>query len=518
MEDRESLVISNNGEKPFSEFDQAISKLGLEQHPLMINPRNDNSFTIYVTGSISKLVKRFALPQIKTTVASSWLRKTEEVIAGLIPSFATIPINTQQEIIDAFTPFTKDGEKVEVDGVIIPDESSRIKTIFGLDKNLLNPRFNIHFYDKEGNFIRLIKIVFIDEKTKQRINKINQRLKELEKEDKENFKRFEIEFQRIYELYKKEGLLERLISNEKSLGFMASDKGLTILDLLELLLNFKNERDFLNELISSNFKGLNLDTFKRKILVARYERYKELKSNELLDSIVPSSIDILKEAILLIQQESIDQENNQDIISYFRYLIDVINDGKEIFFHNIGRGILGKFNIEEFYDGKQHHFSRLSRILESGRLIPAKGAYSKGIYLSVFNPSYDSLKNFLNFLIQSYDEKEDRQNYTPLKLNFTLLFESLKNCFNSSIILELEMSPLPRFKHQTCSTCYTDISIERIKRIIVETEKDFTKIIEIFNKKGLPVPSIITLDRFRKELYYLEKARKQCFQKLGIPL
>lgn len=135
MEDRESLVISNNGEKPFSEFDQAISKLGLEQHPLMINPRND-SFTIYVTGSISKLVKRFALPQIKTTVASSWLRKTEEVIAGLIPSFATIPINTQQEIIDAFAPFTKDGEKVEVDGVIIPDESSRIKTIFGLDKNL----------------------------------------------------------------------------------------------------------------------------------------------------------------------------------------------------------------------------------------------------------------------------------------------------------------------------------------------------------------------------------------------
>jgi len=496
------------------DINKALSELNLQSCNLLIQP----STIFYVKkgdGDNNIFIPRFASPQIQPTVATSLLRQVEEVIAAFSPHFATIPINLQEKIIKAFQSIRKEGEIVEVDGLITPKESPLIKTIVGFDENLQNPRFNVHFYDKEKkDFQRSIRIIFIDAKTELRIKRINEELNKLNSEELGNYLNY---FKKIWNTYSNDGLLERLIANERSLGFMASDKGLTAIDLHELLIKFKSEKEMLKHLVESDFKGLNLDLFQKKVLLARYERYQGEKNVEFVDSIVPNQIDILRKAIELLREKPFGDQEKEEIENYLKELINIFQSGKEVFFHNIGRGILAKFNPKEFYDGKQHHFERLLRILKSGGLIPAEGAYSKGIYLSVFNLSFDSLKNFISFLIQSYEPEEGVKNFTLLKLNFSLLFEKLKNPFNSPIILELDMNSLPRFKHQTCATCYVGIPKERIRRIVVETIEDIEKVREVLKQVGMDIP-LITLDRFKKEISLLEEARRKCFQELGINL
>ncbi len=335
---------------------------------------------------------------------------------------------------------------------------------------------------------------------------INQRLEEVLAIGSPQANLYERKFQNLYEAYKADGLFERLVTDENSIGMIGAYRGFDLLDLHEGLLEHGSERDWLEHLSRADFSGINLSPKQLKTLRLRLKKLREIDAKN-HEQIMFSEEDVIRRAIQIARKA-----NDELVEDQLTRMLKDYADGLSRCYHNIGRGgFITKFNPQEIKDGKQSHTQLLKKILgsENPSLIPRQGTYVKGTYLQSVNFVHDNPLENYGFILEEYLDEVGMSN--------TVLTEYLKNMGSNPLVLDFASVPMPKFKHQVCAIKYVNTSLnEELRRVIVSIPEEKMVVEAILKKAGMENVQVLQVDSWLREVKYLKQAQDQLNEELGL--
>src|SRR3989304_1001221 len=197
-------------------------------------------------GFVPNNYTRFHRPRIDKNqeLPPSNIVKIEEWIAGIAPFIAVVPEKSQDRIEAFFAnDVLAEGQVARVEGVVIQQNySNPLLDAFGLSRYLRHPDIGIHIYDESGAFAQKINMHFIDTKTAKRIDTINDQETQM---TPDQIATQQERLNRVFTALEEDGVTERLVENQHSIGQIADIRGLSVIDLAEICLKYKSEHEWL---------------------------------------------------------------------------------------------------------------------------------------------------------------------------------------------------------------------------------------------------------------------------------
>lgn len=474
-----SSALEQMGLREKNVFDMTVDE-SVEHHYILKNPG---------------LYRRFHIPKIgdsrpfphPTVVIEEWL-------AGLTPSFNIIPEDKQRQIESMLTQqCLPSGYIAKIEGVVFPRRYSNVVAdAYGLNPTLERPNIGIHIYRaSDGRFEKQIVLHFIDKLEVRRIDAINKKIERLSQPERELF---EERIRRLYRVLSGDGLMERLIEEPKGVGQLASLRGFSVIDLMEIVLNYPDEKAWLDN-IDPQSRQLNLSPQQRVILQLRKNKYldgKDIKDNPLL----PRESSIIEEAISIARQRG---ETPEFIEGLESRLVD-FKAGIRRYHHNIARGGLFRkpLSLAEVSGGYLSFYKLLDILLERGKIIPREATYSKGTYFQCVDLSVDDPVSLQKFVLYAMDPAE-----------------KIKNIRTHPIIIEIGSSNMPRFKHQENVVRYTPTVLhDELRRVIVHDKSRVDYVQTVLEKCGYTGVTVIDIETWRNEVSYLSEAKKRLIEQI----
>lgn len=423
LENREA--ISRHQDKVKSRFDGVVDRRefsgflqekGVEEQIPLFNPdtahRHERNFYLINNPGIQK---RFDLNRvIKDQVLPPNLKiKLMEVISGIVPFIKTIPVDVQRDFETKVDEMFPPGYQAKMQGVIMQEEYSSlmIADSLGLEKpSLQYPRVEIHIYDDRGEFVETLVLNFIDSKTQKRISKVNSVLEGMSPDERA---KADSEIDDFFKALDSNGLADKLVTHEKSVGYMAKRVGLTRLDVAEGLLKYGNVKDFLLSIdVASKKLKLSED---QKLLLIEIQKRVELDGMDPNERLLPVDTSVVDLAL----KQAREAGSETSITAGLTQLAQDLHAGSNHYYHNAVR-IEGMDKV--LRNGEQSNAAKLGVILKSGHLLPREGTFTKGEYLAGIDFGKDDLFKMLPLMLESHATKSPE---------IVIIFEVAKNLYHS---------------------------------------------------------------------------------------
>ncbi|OGM15050.1 hypothetical protein A3D84_02175 [Candidatus Woesebacteria bacterium RIFCSPHIGHO2_02_FULL_42_20] len=464
--------------------DEALSRLGLETKRLMLLPFIHDEQHVFVTNN-PNIYTRFHRPRIDKNqeLPPSNIVKIEEWIAGIAPFIAVVPEKSQDRIEAFFAnDVLAEGQVARVEGVVIQQNySNPLLDAFGLSRYLRHPDIGIHIYDESGAFAQKINMHFIDTKTAKRIDTINDQAQQMSPDQIATTKE---RLNRVFTALEEDGVTERLVENQHSIGQIADIRGLSVIDLAEICLKYKSEQEWLENTDLNSIA--NMTPTQLAVLRLRKQGYQKGVVTD-GEPILPSDMDIIKHAVELARENG-----DEQIADSLQMQLLEAEGGLKRYQHNIGRGgIFRKLDHAEIEEGYLTFFGLLDKILKSGRLIPRKATYSKGTYLQSVSLHKDDPNDLYNFVLYAMNPGE-----------------RVKNIRARPLIIEIADRHMPTFKHQQNVVKYVPTSLHgSLRRVIVHGDEQIDRVGNILKESGYEDVSVCSVDIWSREIEYLKAAK-----------
>ncbi len=484
---------------PGREHQREKDTLGsLKEVELPFSGPDQNVETHYVLNN-EGFFKRFSLPKIDQSneLKPNFPAVAKEYLAGLLPFVAIVPEDIQRRVQEALSKRFPSGYKIETEGVIIQQSYSalKIREIFGFDHYLSYPTVATHIYDENNEFVKKIEFNFIDKRTAKKIEAIKTKFEGLSDQEK---KLFQEKLASLWSSYEQDGLTERLIENEKSVGMLGSLRGLSVIDLSLMILEHKSEANWLDQSYQGNETKFSRE--QHRILKKRKELYSNGENIE-GEALLPTELEVLQKAVDILAMYGTDPSRLDSNLrpsskEYLENLLVDLSQGFSHYHHNIARGgQMYSFWKKREPGEKYTFFDKLKLIASSKRLIPYKGTYIKG----------------------SYFQGIDFGSEEPISLLSLLYGERLKNNLTSPIIFDVVMKKMPTFKHQNGYVRYVDTQLPRsLRRVIIEKEQYIEQTQQILTEAGYQNIEVVTSAQFEAEVLLLQLARRELLREKGL--
>ncbi len=445
------------------------------------------------------IATRFARPDLNTEDTSSLQHsdktRFQEILAGLSPFILTIPKDVQKEIESGFEQnVLKPGFRAHIQGVVPQEDYDSslipIRDILGAGKeSLTHPRLQIDVYDDKGVFVESIVLQHITKDEEKRVGRLKAKFgtntsleykEELGKKTRD-----------LYNFFQNDGIADKPVEDQASKGHMATRRGLTMLDCLEICMDNDRPQDWLAK-VDPYSRDLNLSARQRETLdLMKLRQSEKLQAgqNIELENIYPSEMDVINEALALaVQAFSMETSTDPSVLATHKATIeslthyrDTIEKGQRRNYHNIIR-----YDQWEFNRLKNSNFQeKLTEILGSGQIKSREGTFVKGHYLANCDIGKDEVGKLPALFMEGNGSPTSE---TPV------------------CILETEMVITPHFKHEGCSVAYENTSLTLLKRIIV-ADGDIESTKELLKNEGFADVEVVGYSNWQVEMACISAAQ-----------
>lgn len=454
--------------------------------------------TIFISKDSLKVAQRFMLPQLAPQKQDSldWNFKSvmQEMIASAAPFMYQLSTDTQNQLNDSVLRGLPSGYKAIAQGIVPQEDYSpgvfHFKDLTGIGKRSLTyPHIHINIYDAENNFVESVVLRYLTPEENTRLN----RLKEVFGRGKSVEWKQDIQdrTQRFYNHLAQEGLADRLIEDKNSIGYMATRKGINMLDCLEIIMSEGGYKKWI-ETVDPESPALNLAPEQRQTLKNKKELAAE-KQNP-YEHVFPSPQEVLEEAInLAINSMELEKNTdpkvvamNEKIVNRLRqYLLDLSN-GDNHYYHNMVR--LDQWDFSRFI--KKDFLDTLGKIVDTGAILPrTSGTFTMGLYNAVFNPGFENADMLPNLFTEGKG--------APVEV-----------CIAQSV-----RPMMPAFKHAGCAVFDVPVAVKHFQRIIV-MEKDVERTRAYLAEKGQVDMEVDSYESWLAEMLFIREAQ---INKMHVP-